>query len=335
MLATLTHADNKVEDLNIQRVGDGRADIDSFPAGRSPTARVSTLKYLVVRLIHGLPRLASSPGSIWHTFWLYYSAFLADFAWRNTKAEYFVDGSKETFSDDAAETTGSIISNTMDIAAGDASESGEERTSETAMSESECDDTKEKTKTNVTSDREFTKSMPQYAKYSLQLVVAALTSYIGVSICTYAVKYLHAQRARYLSQLYDVHRDQRRRTEPTSHDDPRWRNLVDRFVCYDDQTAAWRDIARRTSQPARLLDEGHNGDERLDGLNCLTTNTDHDGRENDKADDKVEQTNEDSSNRNREKDETNCKDAKEATEASDTDRVKDVGTCETTGDKKE
>ena len=328
LLTTLAAAGNKVEDLNIQPVRDGSDGVDTIPSGRSPTERGSMLTMFAARLLHGLPRVVSSPGSFLRTVWRYYSAFLADFTWRDTKAEYFVNDSKETFSDEAEEHTGSIISNTMDI--DDASEAREEHTTDTTKAETECEDTKEK---NGTSDREFTHSMPPYAKHSLQLVLAALTSYLGVSICTYAVKYLHAQRARYLSQTYDVHRDQRRPTEPN---DPLWSNLVDRLVSYDDQNAARKDIARRTSPPARLLDEGNNGDERhlVDGLNYLTTDTDHEDRENDRADDQVRQTNEDTSNRNREKEEINCKKAKEATEASDTDRVKDVGVCETNGEKK-
>ncbi|KAI0214785.1 hypothetical protein LSAT2_000087, partial [Lamellibrachia satsuma] len=155
------------------------------------------------------------------------------------------------------------------------------RTEEPKSYQSEHVGRKEMNKTNVDVLSTFYVSWQE--KHSIQLMLVVLMLYFGRRISTYAVTCMHAQRARHLWQTYDAHR-----TELDS--------LVSRFVCYDDQSEAWRDIVHRLCPHARLSDGSHNGEQRGDvnGLN-LITDIDRNDRERDQADDEDEvgQTHED------------------------------------------
>ena len=245
------------EDLNIQPLHD-----ESDGRDTSPSSMVETFASRLLQDFTSISEVVSRPNGIFHKIWQYYGEFVMDFTSHNMEEENLGKVKDETLIDKHAQYTGSV---------------------------------KEYVKeTNATTlNRSFVCSMSRYAKHSIQLIVAALTLYVGHRICAYAVTYMHAQRARYLSQSYDVQRDKCRQTESKTLGSLSCGKLISRFVCYDDQSAAWRDLARRLSPHGN-----HDGEQRqhMDGLNLITDI----GRTN-QVDDEIGQTHEDLGNRNQEK----------------------------------
>ena len=115
-------------------------------------------------------------------------------------------------------------------------------------------------------DGVFANSDSWYSKYVIQLVLVVLSVCASRSICLYAVKYIHAHQARYMARAYDVQDGRFHRPHATTLDLLLYSNRIGRFVCYDSDSAAWGEMARRLSPRALVLNGSHDS---MDGLNLI------------------------------------------------------------------
>ena len=133
--------------------------------------------------------------------------------------------------------------------------------------EDEDEDEEDKSANNMNAtDGVFANSDSWYSKYLIQLVLVVSSVCASRSICLYAVKYIHAHQARYMARAYDVQDGRFHRPHATTLDLLLYSNRIGRFICYDSDSAAWGEMARRLSPRALMLNGSHDS---MDGLNLI------------------------------------------------------------------